>query len=102
MDDMKTGTVVTMVMANGAEIVGKLVKEEMMTIVLYKPRMIQATQQGVGLAHGICMTGTEPKGDFEFSKNSVMYMVETIPEIASGWTTQTSGIQTPVQGGIIT
>jgi len=31
-----------------------------------------------------------------------MYMVETIPEIASGWTTQTSGIQTPVQGGIIT
>jgi hypothetical protein len=48
------------------------------------------------------MTGTEPKGDFEFSKNSIMYMVETIPEIASGWTTQTSGIQTPVQGGIIT
>ena len=99
---MKEGTVVTLVMSNGAEIVGKLVKEEMMTIVLNRPRMVQATQQGIGLVNGICMTGVEPKGDFEFTKNSVMCMVETAPELASGWTTQTSGIQTPVQGGIIT
>jgi hypothetical protein len=29
-------------------------------------------------------------------------MVETAPELASGWTQQTSGIATPAKGGIIT
>ena len=44
--------------------------------------MLQATQQGIGLVNGICMSGVEPKGDFEFTKNSVMYMLETAPELA--------------------
>ena len=98
---MKTGTVVTLVMSNGAEIIGRLVKEEPMSIVLNRPRMLQATQQGIGLVNGICMSGVEPKGDFEFTKNSVMYMVETAPELASGWTQQTSGIATPPKGCLL-
>ena len=55
--------------------------------------MVQVTQQGVGLVNGICMTGKEVDGDFDFPKHSVAYMVDTMKELADGWTTQTSGIE---------
>ena len=54
--------------------------------------MVQATAQGVGLVNGISMTGKEPDGNFTFPKTSVMYMIETMKELADGWTSQTSGI----------
>lgn len=95
---MKPNTIVTLVMTTGAEIIGRLVKDEFSTIVIYKPRLVQATQQGVGLVNGISMTGKEINEDFEFPKTSVAYMVETIKELADGWTTQTSGIAVPTQG----
>ena len=98
---MKEGTIVTLVMNNGAEIIGRFVAEDFTTITLYKPRMIQASQQGVGLLNGICMTGTEPNADFVFNKTGVMFIIETMKELAAGWTQQTSGIAVPQQGGII-
>jgi hypothetical protein len=52
----------------------------------------------VGLVNGISMTGKEINEDFEFPKTSVAYMVETMKELADGWTTQTSGIAVPTQG----
>lgn len=95
---MKEGTVVTLVMINGAEIIGKLVKDDFTKITLYRPRMVQASQQGVGLVNGVCMTGKEPEGDFDFNKTGVMFMIETIKELADGWTSQTSGIALPPKG----
>ena len=44
---MKKDTIVTLVMINGAEIIGKFVSEEFQTVKIYKPRMVQVTQQGV-------------------------------------------------------
>ena len=98
---MKEGTIVTLVMNNGMEIIGKFVSEDFTTITLYRPRMVQATQQGVGLVNGISMTGKEPESDFTFNKTGVMFMIETVKELATGWTSQTSGIAVPQQGGII-
>ena len=95
---MKTNTVTTLVMTNGAEIIGRFVDESDTHITIYKPRMVQVTQQGVGLVNGISMTGKEPDGDFSFSRSSVLYMLETVPELANGWTSQTSGIQLPPKG----
>ena len=97
---MKENTVVTLVMSNGAEILGKFIEEDFSMITLYKPRMLQATQQGVGLVSGICMSGIEPDGKFQFAKTSVMFMIETSKELADGWTSQTSGIAIP-KGGLI-
>jgi hypothetical protein len=91
----------TLVMINGAEIIGRFVKTDEDTITIYKPRLVQATQQGVGLVNGISMTGKEVDGDFDFPKNSVAYMVETMKELADGWTTQTSGIEVPKKGIIL-
>lgn len=95
---MKEGTVVTIVMNNGAEIVGKLVSDDFNGVVINRPRMVQVTPQGVGLVNGISMTGVEPKGNFTFPKNSVLYVIETAEEIANGWTQQTSGIALPNKG----
>ena len=91
----------TLVMINGAEIIGRFVKTDENSIIVYKPRLVQATQQGVGLVNGICMTGKEIDGEFSFPKHSVAYMVETIKELADGWTTQTSGIEVPNKGIIL-
>lgn len=88
-------------MINGAEIIGRFVKADEKSIIVYKPRLVQATQQGVGLVNGICMTGKEVEGEFSFPKHSVAYMVDTIKELADGWTTQTSGIEVPKKGIIL-
>ena len=88
-------------MINGAEIIGRFVKADENSIIVYKPRLVQATQQGVGLVNGICMTGKEVDGEFSFPKHSVAYMVDTIKELADGWTTQTSGIEVPKKGIIL-
>jgi hypothetical protein len=85
-------------MSNGAEIIGKYIADDFNSIIIYKPRMVQANQQGVGLVNGISMTGEEPNGNFTFPRTSVMYMIETMKEMADGWTTQTSGIAVPTQG----
>ena len=91
----------TLVMINGAEIIGRHVRTDDDTITIFKPRLVQATQQGVGLVNGICMTGKEVEGEFNFPKHSVAYMVDTMKELADGWTTQTSGIEVPKKGIII-
>ena len=93
--------IVTLVMTTGAEIIGRHVKTDAETITVYKPRLVQATQQGVGLVNGICMTGKEVEGEFNFPKHSVAYMVDTIKELADGWTTQTSGIEVAPKGIIL-
>ena len=98
---MKQDTIVTLVMANGAEIIGKYITDDMVTYTLERPRLVQVTEKGVGLVDGIAMTGSKPDGTVQFNKHSVAYLVETAKEIANGWMTQTSGIQMPQKGGII-
>jgi hypothetical protein len=98
---MKKDTIVTLVMNNGAEIIARYIEEDFNTITVYKPRMVQASQQGVALVNGITMTGIEPKGNFQFPKSSVMFMIETVDELANGWRKQTSGLDLPPQTGII-
>lgn len=95
---MEKGTIVTVVLTNGAEVIGKLVLDDFTGVIINRPRMVQVSQQGVGLVNGISMTGIEPKGDFTFPKNSVLYVIETSEEIANGWRQQTSGIALPNKG----
>jgi hypothetical protein len=95
---MKDGTIVTLVFTNGMEVVGKYIIDDMVNYTIYKPRLVQVTQQGVGLVNGICMTGKEPKSNVQFAKNGVLFMVETSDEIANGWTQQTSGLTLPQKG----
>ena len=96
---MKENTIVTLVMSNnGAEIIGKFIADDFNSITLYKPRLVQATAQGIGIYDGLCLTGKSPEENFDFPKTSVLYMVETVEELAKGWQSQTSGIALPPKG----
>ena len=95
---MKEGTIVTLVFSNGMEVVGKYVIDDMVNYTIYKPRLVQVTEKGIGFVNGICMTGQEPKSNVQFAKNGVLFVIETVEEIANGWTSQTSGLALPQKG----
>lgn len=95
--------VISILFINGMEIVGRYVSETKDQLVVYKPRMAQMNQQGVGLIPSITATGKEINEDFTFDKHSIMYFTESVAEIANGWQQTTSGIITPgaTKGSII-
>jgi len=95
MSDMKKGDIVTLVLINGAEIVGSFKEEGTAHYIINKPRLVQPNQNGIGLVSGVCMTGIEPKGDMSFNKTGVLYAIETVEQIANGYKQQTTGIVTP-------
>ena len=98
----KENTVISILFINGMELVGRFVSETTEDLVVYKPRMAQMSQQGVGLIPSITSTGKEIDGEFTFSKNSIMYYTESVDEMAKGWQQQTSGLITPgTKGSII-
>ena len=94
----KQGDVVTLVLVNGAEIIGEYISENPTEYTLKRPRMVQANQQGVGLVNGVCMTGSEPDGDLEFNKSGVIFVIKTVEEMAKGYRQQVSGLVLPTEG----
>lgn len=93
-----SGDIVTLVLTNGAEVIGEYKDESASAYTLRRPRIVQASQQGVGLMNGVCMTGEEPDGNVEFNKTGVIFVIKTVEEMASGYKTQTSGIVLPSDG----
>ena len=57
-------TVISILFINGMEIVGRFVSETNVELKVYKPRMAQMSQQGVGLIPSITATGKEIDGEF--------------------------------------
>ena len=98
MSNTVQGDIVTLVLTNGAEVIGKLTGESETYYQLDRPRMVQASQQGVGLVNGVCMTGEEPKGDLKFNKSGVIFSIKTVEEMAKGYRTQVSGLVLPTDG----
>ena len=95
---MNKDDVVTLVLINGAEIIGKWVESDSDKYIINRPRMVQANQQGVGLVNGVCMTGEEPNGDLQINKSGVIFVIKTIEEMAKGYTQQVSGLVLPTDG----
>lgn len=95
---MKNGDIVTLVLTNGAEVIGELVETSPMDYTLNRPRMVQANQQGVGLVNGVCMTGEEPKGNVSFNRSGVVFVIKTVEEMAKGYKQQVSGLVLPTEG----
>ena len=96
--NMNKDDVVTLVLINGAEIIGKWVESDSDKYIINRPRMVQANQQGVGLVNGVCMTGEEPKGDVAFNRSGVIFVIKTVEEMAKGYQQQVSGLVLPTQG----
>ena len=96
--NMNKDDIVTLVFSNGAEVIGKFVSADDSAYTINRPRMVQANQQGVGLVNGVCMTGEEPKGDIEFNRSGVIFVIKTVEEMAKGYQQQVSGLVLPIQG----
>jgi len=95
MNGVKQGDIATIVLVNGAEIVGKFVGESPEFITLERPRMLQVGQQGVGLVNGVCMSGVEPDNDIMFNKSGVLFLIKTVDDISKGYRQQVSGLVLP-------
>jgi len=96
---MSSGDVVTVMTVNGSEYVGKMKFDESLesdTVTLLDPRFVTFSEQGMGFAHGIAMTGSkDPK---EVKLRNVLFVTETNEEVASAYKTSVSGIITPPSG----
>jgi len=98
---MNKDTVVTLVLLNGAELVGRFVSQDDDNITVNKPRLIAPQERGLAFVPGITMTGVEPSGDFDFPRHSVLYMVATKKIVADSWQSAVSGVEMPKQAGLI-
>ena len=94
---IKTGDVVTVMTATG-EYVGKLISDDAGIVQLENPRFVTVSEQGMGFANGIAMTGVkDPKN---VTLCNVLFVAETNPEVVSAYRTTVSGLITPNSGKI--
>ncbi len=87
---MEKGDVVSVVAMSG-EYDGILDKIENDTVILQKPRMVIQTQEGMGFARGIAVTGEENPEEVLFS--NVVFVVPTNDAVAKAHTEATTSIQ---------
>ena len=87
------GDVVSLKLTSGEEILGRFVKEDMVTITLSRPLMIAMTPKGPAMAP-VMMT-VNPESDLTFNKSSVIVSANCYKEIADQYVFQTTGIQMP-------
>lgn len=86
------GDIVTVLTVAG-EFVGKLKNDNIgIAVVLENPRMLVQNQQGMGFAHGVCVTGEQNPKSVEFK--SYVFVTPTNSEVASAWRQATSGLIT--------
>lgn len=95
---MSVGDIVTVMTANG-EYVGKVVKSGDNGITLAHPRMIVASESGMGFANGIAMTGIEKPNEVTFKDYT--FFTETSVDVVEAWNEHTSQIVMPQVSGII-
>jgi len=86
----KENDIVSMKLASGEEVVGKLLKEENDSFQLSKPLMLTATQEGFGLAP--FMFTVDPESKFNFNKNAVLCILKTHNDMAKSYIQNTTGI----------
>ncbi len=92
--------VISLKLINGDEILGKYVKEDMVSFTISRPVMLAMTKNGPAMAP-IMMT-VNPDNDYTINKSAVMFNGTTVKEIAEQYIFQTTGIQPVSAGSIVT
>ena len=92
------GDVVSLKTTGGEEIIGRFVKDDMISITLEKPLMIAMTQKGPAMAP--VMVTVNPDANLTFNKSAIVITAACYKEIADQYVYQTTGIQ-PVSAGSI-
>lgn len=86
---MKKNDVITVVSTVG-EFVGKLDTTGSNSITLNDPRMLVTSQQGMGFARGICMTGKENPDVMTI--HNYVFITETNEDIVKAYREAVSGL----------
>ena len=87
----KNGDTVSLKLTSGEEIVARLDEETATQVVIHKPMVLIAGQQGLGLAPFMFSVSADAK--FKINNQSVTCIAKTEAELAKQYTSQTTGIQ---------
>jgi hypothetical protein len=83
-------------MTTNGEFVGKLLREGSGSVTLSDPRMVVASDKGMGFANGIAMTSDQDPKDATFY--NIIFITRTNSEVVSAWIECTSLIAMPNKG----
>lgn len=86
----KNGDVVSLKLASGEEIIGRLEEEKGPDMILTKPMMIAATQEGLGLAPFMFSTPGDAK--FTINRSNVLCATKSADGFAKQYIEGTTGI----------
>ena len=86
----KVGDNVSFKLSSGEEIIARLEAEDAKGYTVYKPMVLIAGKDGLGLAP--FMFSVSPTGKFVLQANSISCIAKTETEISKQYSSQTSGI----------
>lgn len=88
---MKEGDIVAVVNMAG-EYVGRLGEQTDQYLDITSPRMVVNGPEGMGFAHGVCVTGQHEPESVRFFTAGVVFITPVNDEIEKAYVTATSGI----------
>lgn len=83
---------VVAVMCNSGEYVGKYKSEDDNVVTITDPRMVVSTQEGLGFAHGICVTGEADVSTVDIYKSSICFVTKVNEDLRKAYVKNTSGL----------
>jgi hypothetical protein len=87
----KKGDVITVVTAAG-EFVGKFNNQGTASYSIDDPRMVIQTQEGMGFARGVAVTGTENPTEMSFFTGGIVFTTLTNEEVTKAYRQAVSGL----------
>jgi hypothetical protein len=87
----KKGDVITVVTAAG-EFVGKYNSEGTASYTIDDPRMVIQTQEGMGFARGVAVTGVENPPSMSFFTGGIVFVTSTNDEVTKAYRQAVSGL----------
>lgn len=88
---MKKGDVISVITAAG-EFVGKFEDEGNSRLTLKDPRMVIQTQEGMGFARGVCVTGEENPTEMAFYTGGIVFTAPSNDSIQKAYREAVSGL----------
>lgn len=85
---------VVAVMCNSGEYVGKYaaVQQTADTVTIEDPRMVVSNEQGLGFAHGICVTGEADVNSVNIFHSSICFVTKVNDDLRKAYIKNTSGL----------
>ena len=87
----RKGDCISLKLTSGEEVIGRLEEEKTDSIVVSKPMMIAATQEGLGLAPFMFSVG--PSAKFVLKMTNILCVVKSDDEFSKQYLQNTTGIQ---------